>query len=278
MWIKHFFMMMLLLQHSCMGFNNNNYFNDLRNSLRARCKTTYRETSFENNTFWIEFYKDKVGGCNHHLPFQRHNAPNGFKKASLEYEVFFPKNHTWGKGGKMHGLISGETFDHRISGLCVGGARQNTCHSFRIMWNPKGMIEMYLYVGHQLALNICNQFKKEVMRWSCKNDSRFGLTIFRNSGLTLQKEMWNKVVITEELGVGATSNISITLNNKTIGLKGLQLQPTNTHSIKRAMFTVFYGGHTPDWYPLEDTIAFFKNFRIFDYEKADEIISIRNEL
>lgn len=70
--------------------------------------------------------------------------------ATLEYEVYFPSDFEWVKGGKLPGLAGGPTG-------CGGGKDPTSCWSARIMWRREGDGEAYMYVpeGHQGG-DFCN--------------------------------------------------------------------------------------------------------------------------
>jgi hypothetical protein len=67
-------------------------------------------------------------------------APLDISKASnvtFEYEVFFPSDFDWVKGGKLPGLYGGHTG-------CSGGDPALDCFSTRLMWRAGGAGELYL--------------------------------------------------------------------------------------------------------------------------------------
>jgi polysaccharide lyase-like protein len=56
---------------------------------------------------------------------------------TLEYQVFFPSDFDWVKGGKLPGLYGGHT-------RCSGGNPALDCFSTRMMWRAGGAGELYL--------------------------------------------------------------------------------------------------------------------------------------
>jgi len=64
-------------------------------------------------------------------------------KATLEYEVFFPSDFDYVKGGKLPGIVGG-------SDGCSGCKRteplRSECFSARFMWGPNGQGYPYLYL------------------------------------------------------------------------------------------------------------------------------------
>lgn len=59
------------------------------------------------------------------------------KNVTLEYEVFFPANFSFVKGGKLPGLYGGHEG-------CSGGDDAEGCFSTRMMWRADGAGELYL--------------------------------------------------------------------------------------------------------------------------------------
>lgn len=59
------------------------------------------------------------------------------KNITFEYDVFFPSDFEWVKGGKLPGLYGGRT-------RCSGGDPALDCFSTRLMWRADGAGELYL--------------------------------------------------------------------------------------------------------------------------------------
>ncbi|TFY79184.1 hypothetical protein EWM64_g4826 [Hericium alpestre] len=74
-----------------------------------------------------EFYASPPGG-----------AMEGARNVTLAYDVYFPADFEWVKGGKLPGLYGGHT-------MCSGGDDALSCFSTRLMWRENGAGEMYLY-------------------------------------------------------------------------------------------------------------------------------------
>lgn len=62
-----------------------------------------------------------------------------FTKATLEYDILFPANFLWVKGGKLPGLFGGRP-------SCTGADEAMDCYSARFMWDKNGNGYGYLYV------------------------------------------------------------------------------------------------------------------------------------
>ena len=67
------------------------------------------------------------------------------RSVTLEYNVFFPGDFEWVKGGKLPGLYGGRTG-------CSGGDPALDCFSTRLMWRTGGVGELYL-VNQQITFS-----------------------------------------------------------------------------------------------------------------------------
>jgi hypothetical protein len=76
----------------------------------------------------------KDGGFGGYYPFIK---PPTYTTVSFSYEVYFPSDFEWNKGGKCHGLYFG-------SGAS-GGDHPKQGGSIRVMWRRNGAIDWYFY-------------------------------------------------------------------------------------------------------------------------------------
>jgi uncharacterized protein YjeT (DUF2065 family) len=228
--------------------------------MRDALKTCRDYTVLPSNVIRIQFYANRSSGCNKMVSMQKAGSTSGFRRATLAFEVFIPKDHEWGKGGKMHGTLGGSGWG---MDRCYGGIRQDICHSSRIMFTARGGGEIYLYTPNSCHQAICAKYPKRMPSWCCTPTFPYGLHI-DGDVVKFGKGVWQNVSITTALGVGATSNVTLRINNNSTTITGIPMQLGATQSIRTTMFTTFYGGHTPDWFPKRDTYVLFRNFRYLD--------------
>jgi hypothetical protein len=62
-----------------------------------------------------------------------------FTVANFEFDLLFPENFDWVKGGKLPGLFGGRS-------KCTGGDNAIDCYSARFMWGINGNGYPYLYI------------------------------------------------------------------------------------------------------------------------------------
>ncbi|KIJ63380.1 polysaccharide lyase family 14 protein [Hydnomerulius pinastri MD-312] len=93
---------------------------------------------------------------------------SGALNVTLEYEVFFPADFDWVKGGKLPGLYGGHTG-------CSGGASARDCFSTRLMWRPNGVGELYLYAPKDKQTKALCSDPQSVC------DASYGLSVGRGS-------------------------------------------------------------------------------------------------
>jgi len=157
-------------------------------------------------------------------PYKKHptndlNNPVSAVSAALEYEVYFPPDFDFVKGGKLMGLSGG-----RGNGRgCGGGADPAWCFNSRIMWRRDGWGESYLYVPEGMqAPDFCSRFPK------CSGD-RYQPCNFCNlekgvsfgrGGFEFQRGQWNKIYM----------NVTLNTPNVTNGILEVR------HNGKRAIY------------------------------------------
>lgn len=100
--------------------------------------------------------------------------------ASLEYEVLFPNEFDWVKGGKLPGLFGGKT-------NCNGGDMALDCFSLRFMFGSNGNGYAYLYVSKQA--NHSAEFCALTSAPNCSPDWGYGLA----GSKYFVKDKWVKI-------------------------------------------------------------------------------------
>jgi len=73
-----------------------------------------------------------VGGFGASVPFEKETD-----KVSFTYQISFPPDFDWVKGGKLHGIY----FHSTVS----GGKKKKKGGSIRLMWRKNGIIDVYVY-------------------------------------------------------------------------------------------------------------------------------------
>jgi hypothetical protein len=208
----------------------------------------------------IQYYASKASGCSTFVTMQGDSNFQGFRTATLAFQVYFSPGFSWGKGGKLHGLLGGNTWGNLP---CFGGRRQDFCHSARVMWSEGGRAQIYLYVPSAAHKVICNKYPTRIQSWCCNPTFPYGLEMDRGV-LNFRSGVWHNVSLTVRLGVGNTSSVTLRVDDKATTVWGIPMQLGSDQSIRRTIFTTFYGGHTPDWFPKFDTFSIFRAWQYRD--------------
>jgi hypothetical protein len=185
--------------------------------------------------------------------------------ASLEYEVYFPNDFDWVKGGKLPGLAGGD----RNGRGCGGGVNPEACFSYRVMWRRNGYGEAYIYAPQR---DQSNDFCKANPK--CTNSGPYpcNLCNFRagvswgRGAFRFKRGEWNKLKITLSLNkVGAQNGfLGLEFNGKTvISYNKMVWRKKNNIYIEGIDFSTWFGGSTSDWAPRSDTYALFRNMRAY---------------
>jgi hypothetical protein len=239
-------------------FNQTTHFQQMRADL-AKC----RDYSVgQDGAMRVQFYANKSSGCGARVSMQTGGSEYGFLRATLQYQVYFPSDHAWGKGGKIHGTMGANSWT--LGGKrCNGGVRYDNCHSTRIMFRRNGAALLYLYAPTKCQERMCAKYPDRIQPWCCQPTFPYGIEL--DTGVvSFRVGAWNNVSVTTVLGVGDTSNVTLRINGRATTVVNIPMQLGNDQSIRATLFQTFYGGHTPDWYPEHDTYAIFRNFRYRD--------------
>jgi hypothetical protein len=175
--------------------------------------------------------------------------------ATLEYEILFPTEFEWVKGGKLPGMFGGRP-------SCTGQDVAADCYSARFMWGANGNGYPYLYIPkdapHLLEFCAYTQYK------DCKRDYAFSF----NSTSYFTKNSWIKV---KENIVLNTPNkpdgiLQVWINGvKKIDYRKIIWRSVSTVNTVGFQIESFFGGSTVDWATPIATYTLYKGFKFYDY-------------
>lgn len=146
-------------------------------------------------------------------PYKSHpqkdkNNPVSAVSAVLEYEVYFPADFDFVKGGKLMGLSGGQG-----NGVgCGGGADPAWCFNARVMWRRDGWGEIYLYVPEGMqAPDFCTRHPRcsgtKIQPCTVCNFAK-GVS-FARGGFVFQTGQWNKIYVNVTLNTPNVTDGSI---------------------------------------------------------------------
>ena len=159
--------------------------------------------------------------------------------AVLEYEVFFPEDFDFVKGGKLPGLSGGINNGRG----CGGGADTAYCFSYKVMWRSQGRGEAFV-------------FSKE---------HKEGDSIGRGD-FVFQKGQWQKIRITIELNSPSKANgyLGLEFNGKlVISDKNVRWRNSKDTVIEAVEMASWFGGGTEDWASTLDTYVLLRNIKLY---------------
>jgi hypothetical protein len=182
--------------------------------------------------------------------FQFYAQPKTFptRQIQFSYQIMFPIDFDWLKGGKLPGLWIGNIGAN-------GGNNLQDGSSFRVMWRAGGLAEAYLYVPKQLNTTFYEQpgyFDNDL----------YGASLWRGV-FTFEREVWNNVTLTVKMNTqnNVDGAIGFGINNSTRWMYGfLWMKSTKQVFINGLMMHTFFGGNDATWAPLVEQHVYFKNF------------------
>jgi hypothetical protein len=186
----------------------------------------------------------------------------------LNYEVFFPQDFKWVKGGKLPGVSIGAG-DIDAS----GGDWKEDGGSFRVMFREEGQAIAYVY----LPLQICKkgtkkqrdgtlevqgrEFKKAAVGTAGKHA---GLDLWFKHGepLQLKKGAWNTICVEVRLNTVGKANgfLGLTVNGQKRTLDSVVYRTDSDVHVNWVLFASFFGGSTDDWEAKKQEKILYRNF------------------
>lgn len=167
----------------------------------------------------------------------------------LSYEVFFPKDFDFNRGGKLPGIASAKAVS--------GGNKASNDYSVRLMWRRNGQGEAYVYVPPRIQ-------KREYAKACTESNPVYGDSVGRGS-FSFERGEWNKVTIRTKLNdEGKSNGILQVFHNgkKEIDVNCVTFRSNDKTKTCFFMFSTFFGGSTSEWAPDKDQTAKFRNFVI----------------
>lgn len=158
----------------------------------------------------------------------------------FQYEVMFPNDFTWVKGGKLPGLTSAP--DSPTG--CISNDNFDG-FSARYMWREDGQLFGYIY----------NPTKEETCGDYYTTDPIFYFT--QGTWYTLKQEVY--------LGDPGVANGYIKAwvdGSQVLDIENILLRNSADIYIDEVKMDTFFGGSSNDWAPTTDQYAYFNNFQI----------------
>ena len=206
--------------------------------------------TFQNHTLNVTYPKNSIspsgkvrGG------FQFYASPKVFPASNIQfdYKVFFPKNFTWVKGGKLPGVWMGRIGAH-------GGNNISDGASFRLMWRAGGRLEAYVYIP-------VNQTADFVNATRCVRNQNFGLSLWRGVTSITTGQWTNITVIAQMNSKTGTADgvIGLVVNNVTMIYNKVNWGD-GPLKIQGLMMHTFFGGSDASWATPISQNVYFKDF------------------
>lgn len=214
----------------------------------------------KSDGFRINYPKGKyasVGGVNF-----RANPSNIFPKdeVTLSYDVYFPQNFPWVKGGKIGpGVCLGVQ-----EGDCTGGGnRAADKGSIRVMWRPDGICSMYVYFP-----TTTDEYQGPVTSSLVEKPYLpFNELFLKQKTLKFNTGAWNSVKMTVRLNdidqrVKKNGVLALEINGKTERVEDTVLRTSTDVRIQSMFFASWFGGGDASFSTPFDTYSIVKNIRI----------------
>ena len=179
---------------------------------------------------------------------------------TLSYEVFFPSDFQWVKGGKLPGLCFGTA-----NGECsTGGDWRRDQGSFRVMWRDNGQAIGYSYMA--IAGGPSQAFGAQGTGYKDITDptGRTGHDLWKKKDAGLQlKKGWNTVTMELRMNTPGKKDgvISLTVNGVNRTVRDTVFRQASNVKFTNVLVVSFFGGGSSEWNSPVNTYIKYKNFR-----------------
>lgn len=189
-------------------------------------------------------------------------------RAVLAYEVFFPENFEWVKGGKLPGLGIGPGAEH----AATGAQWSADCGSFRVMWRERGQAIGYLYLPLHISPNkkrdgtihIQKQAFEKAAGRSLGKPAGIDLWFDTDKPMFFKRGKWNSVRM--ELCLNTTGvfdgRIKLTVNDETRVLNDVLFRKKDDVRINMLIFASFFGGSGAEWRAKKAEAISYRDFEV----------------
>ncbi|KAG9221131.1 hypothetical protein CCMSSC00406_0005430 [Pleurotus cornucopiae] len=224
-------------------FPRNSVPGSTQNATGPVLQATYPAGSFSHESGGAQFYN-----------LWNNTNGNPFQSMIVSYELAFPQDFDWVKGGKLPGLRGGLN-----STGCSGGNEPDgrDCLSARLMWRRNGNGEAYLYIPKPNGL--CDE-----RSISCNDD--FGISVSRGS-FVLTPAQWYRITMLVQVNNPphiANGNLRIYFNDEeVIRQQDLQFRAVDSLTVNGFFFSTFFGGGDNSWATPQTTHTYYRNIRMW---------------
>ena len=196
------------------------------------------------------------------------DGPISVQSATLEYEVYFPDDFDFVKGGKLLGMSGGE----KMGRGCGGGVDPDHCFSFRVMWRRNGDGEAYIYAkeGEQ-GDDFCTMYPKCDNKQYPQNgacticDYAHGVSFARGS-FRFQTGKWQQLRLHITLNDPSEANgyLGLEYNGKLVmSYDKMKWRVADDMHIEGVEMASWFGGSDDTWSPPKDTYTLVRNIKLY---------------
>jgi len=183
-----------------------------------------------------------------------------------EYEVFFPEDFNFVKGGKLPGMGLGSGTES-----ATGGDWKKDAGSVRIMWRERGQAIVYVYFPLQISkkgtrdgtITVQNAAFEKAADGSLGKHAGIDVFFKHRAGLKFKKGEWNTVRLDVKLNTPGKRDgvLSTTINGETRSVDGVIFRNDPELAINMVLSQTFFGGSTKEWAAKKTETISFRNFR-----------------
>jgi len=184
------------------------------------------------------------------------------EKLEFGYDVYFPENFGWVKGGKLGGVCIGLG----SKDCATGGVWKKNEGSARFMWRSKDGKNAYI-IGY-LYLPVTGDYKKAYERQGAgykkvtDPGNRTGHDLWH--GELPIKKGWNSLRMKLQMNTPGKADgvFEIEVNGNTRTVNDVMWRDNSKVKINNMNLVTFFGGGSSDWDSKVDTYTKYKNFWI----------------
>lgn len=228
--------------------------------------TNVSRAALSNDTLRIT-HSPRAVGMQSGSGFHCHPFPDT-TRAVLSYDVFFPDDFEWVKGGKLPGLGMGPGRE-----AATGAQWSADCGSFRVMWRERGQAIGYLYLPLHISPNKKRdgtiRIQKEAFEKAATEHAYgkpAGIDLWFHSGTPMffKRGKWNSVRMEVRLNTTGAfdGHITLTINDETRVLKDVLFRKKDDVRINMMIFASFFGGSDAEWRAKKAEVISYRDFEV----------------
>lgn len=235
--------------------------NVIKNKPFGQAQTSVGQASDGQLGLRVDFVPGSVGSKS---GYGFYASPPSFPahEVAFSYQVYFPPNFDFVKGGKLPGIFIGAPG-------ATGGNWENNAGSVRVMWGKGGKATAYVYIPTQVCPCGTRESMLQVQgsKYSAIcHETKMGHHLWGDGSLRFKTGEWNSIHIRVRMNDPGSRNgrLELRINEQYRSFDEMVWRTDPGLCFEGLCVMTFFGGHTEDFaVPLSGAHCIFKDFVVW---------------